>query len=323
MTRPDMKHLLFFICFGCVLSACEVEVDRPLPEHTPQMVFQGFMTPGDSVRLYLSRSYGPLEQVQIRDLLVDDAAVRFWINGVEMSQVIYRDTLISSFQELRSGYYLGKDATIPPGSRIDVEATHPDFGTARAGTTLPTPARILKVETIQNAFRQVFGNDDTYTQSILRVSFEDPAGEPNFYRILNAFIIYRRPDQPNQLRSQGLSVYGPALASSDGGFEAVTLYATDETMDGQVVTADFLCEFPDAYSPIDQWQEVLVDSLFLEVEYANQDYGEFQEKLFLQSQSVGGGISITPPEPVELYDNVEGGYGSIGGYVVKSDTITD
>ncbi|MDP5170579.1 MAG: DUF4249 domain-containing protein, partial [Bacteroidia bacterium] len=121
-----MRTLYILALSAILLSACETNVDRPLPEHTAQLVLYSTMEPGDSVRLYLTRSYGPLERVTINDLLIDDAEVKFWINGVPMANVQYRDSAsIFGFGD-SSAYYLGRDAVVKTGDLVAVEASHPD-----------------------------------------------------------------------------------------------------------------------------------------------------------------------------------------------------
>lgn len=314
-----MRTLYILALSAILLSACETDVNRPLPEHTSQLVLYSTMEPGDSVRLYLTRSYGPLERVTVNDLLIDDAEVKFWIDGVQMTDVLYRDSASIFSIGDSSGYYLGRDAVVGTGDLVTVEVSHPDYEAARGETTIPAAGTVIKAELIQNAFQTAFSADDGYTQSILRLTFNDLAGVRSFYRIQRGFFSFRDPDFPTQLQFGALDVYGPAVPTSDGGFESVDDYA--ENPDGGEITIDFLCEMPNASAPVDQWKEVNLDSLWVTTEFANEDYAEYQQKLRLQQQSGGNGISLTPNEPVELYSNIEGGYGVIGGFTSKTDSV--
>lgn len=314
-----MRTFYLLALSAIILSACETDVNLPLPEHNSQLVLYSTMQPGDSVRLYLSRSYGPLERVTVNDLLIDDAEVSFSIDGVSMTDIQYRDSLSFFGFEDSSAYYLGKDATVASGDFVAIEVTHPEYGTARGETRIPATGEVLKAELIQNAFRTVFSSTDAYTQSLLRLTFRDMAGIQSFYRVRQGFFSFRDPDFPTQLQFGALTIYGPALPTSDGGFESVEEYA--ESPDGGEITVDFLCDMPNAFAPVDQWKEVTLDSLWVTTEYANVDYAEYQQKLRLQQQANGNGISLTPVEPVELYSNVEGGYGVIGAFTVAVDSL--
>ncbi len=314
-----MRTLYILALSAILFSACETDVNRPLPEHTSQLVLYSTMEPGDSVRLYLSRSYGPLERVTVNDLLIDDAEVKFWIDGVQMTDVLYRDSASFFGFGDSSAYYLGRDAVVETGDLVTIEVSHPDYGTARGETTIPTAGTVVKAELIQNAFRTVFSSTDAYTQSILRLTFNDMAGVRSFYRVQRGFFSFRDPDFPTQLQFGALTVFGPAVPTSDGGFETVDDYA--ENPDGGEIVIDFLCEMPNAFAPVDQWKEVTLDSIWVSTEFANVDYAEYQQKLLLQQRSGGNGISLTPNEPVELYSNIDGGYGVVGAFTVKTDSL--
>ncbi|MDP5170887.1 MAG: DUF4249 domain-containing protein [Bacteroidia bacterium] len=316
-----MRRFIYLLLIATLTQACETNVNVPLPPHTSRLVLNSFLSAGDSVRLFLTRSYGPLERVTIQDLLIEDATVRFWIDDVEMTTVDFRDSIVDPFFGERSAYYVGRNGVPAAGSRVRVEVTHPDYEMASGETTLPSSARMIKAELIQNAYRQSIGNNDTYTQSILRVTFEDPNSESNYFRIDRAYFTFRDPDFPTQVQGGALSVIGPAVPTSDGGFEATGSFGTDENGSGGTVVIDFLCEMPNAFSPASEWKEVLLDSLYVSSETANEDYALYQEKLTLQQQNSGGGIQLSPSEPVELYNNIDGGYGVIGGYVLRADTL--
>lgn len=311
---------LYIILLALLGVACEEAVDLPLPEHNTRLVFYSATQPGDSLRLHLTRSYGPLERVTVNDLLIDDAEVTFFINGVDQGSVRYRDTSFNSQFGLgdSSSYYLSLGETAQAGDRITIEVSHPDYETARGETVISQAGSVIKSELIQNAFRSVFSANDAYTQSILRLTFTNPNDAAAFYRINRAFFSFTDPSAPNQEQFGVMTILGPAVPASDGGFESLELYA-EQPSSGEI-TIDFLCELPNAYAPVDQWVEVEPDSLWIDTEFANSDYAQYLEKLQAQQQSAGG-ISITPSEPVELYTNVEGGYGVVGSFTVKTDSL--
>lgn len=311
---------LYIILLALLGIACEDTVDIPLPEHTSRLVFFSATQPGDSLRLHLTRSYGPLERVTVSDLLIDDAEVTFSLNGVAQGNVLYRDTSFNSQFSLgdSSSYYLSLGEVAEAGDRITIEVSHPDFETARGETVVAQAGSVVKSELIQNAFRSVFSADDAYTQSILRLTFSNPNDAAAFYRINRAFFSFTDPTAPNQVQFGVMTILGPAVPASDGGFETPELYA-EQPSPGEI-TIDFLCELPNAFAPVDQWVEVEPDSLWIETEFANADYAQYLEKLQTQQQSVGG-INLTPAEPVELFSNVEGGFGVVGSFTVKTDSL--
>jgi Domain of unknown function (DUF4249) len=311
------------ILFSVLLTACEVTIDRPLPPHESKLVLHAFTRPDDSLRLSLTRSYGPLENVTVNDLLVDDATVRMWFNGVEQTPVDYRDTIMDPFFGTRSGYYLPRAAVPKEGDRVTIEVSHPEYGTARGETVLPMRATLVKVEIIQDAFRQVRGegSGQPYTQSILRLTINDPAGNENRYRIDFLRMLTVDPALPGFLIPEVVQVYGVATPSSDGGFETTSEYADDEGKDGQQMVVDFLCELPNAYVELAQWQAYDIDSVEVYFTNANRDFAEYQEKLRLQRDANNGGISLTPAEPVELYDNIDGGFGVVGGFLQQIENL--
>lgn len=311
---------LYIILLALLALACEETVDIPLPEHTARLVFFSATQPEDSLRLHLTRSYGPLERVTMNDLLIDNAEVTFFLNGVDQGQVQYRDTsLHSQFGDGdSSSYYLSLGEPAQAGDRITIEVSHPDFETARGETVIPQAGSVIQSQLIQNAFRSVSSANDAYTQSLLRLTFSNPNDAAIFYRVNRAFFSFINPTAPNQQQFGVMTILGPAVPASDGGFESLELYA-EQPSSGEI-TIDFLCELPNAYAPVDQWVEVEPDSLWIETEFANSDYAQYFEKLRAQQQSAGG-INLTPAEPVELYSNVEGGHGVVGSFIIRTDSL--
>lgn len=315
-----MKFIVRLLPLLLMLYACEVSVDRPLPPHEPKMVLQAYLSPELPLALYLSRSYGPLERVTMNELLIKDANVQITVDGQPQSPVVYHDTLSFFGFEDSTGFYVVPDAQVASGQRIAFAATHPDYGTASGETTIPSGADITRIGVVQNAYREIFGPGDAYTQSLLQLQVADPPGEANYYRVREMYFAFRDPEFPQQQQYGAASILGPAVPSSDGGFVADGRYASDEANNGGPLDLEFVVELPNAYAPANDWREVIIDTIFLDLEFANEDYARYQEQLQLQRES-SGGIQITPSEPVEPYDNIEGGFGAIGAFLTRRDTL--
>lgn len=166
--------VLLLIMSACLPDPLEV---RGIPRVKPEIVVSSVLLPGQSVAVFLSRSFGALDvsdesdpEAVINQIAVDDAFVT-------ISSINGRDTL----EYLGYGVYGGVFIDIQPGLAYTLEAESETLGKIRA-TTIAKP----QVEFQQISASLYFdGFDDTLAQ--VTYSFNDPV-QKNYY-LLNVIKI--------------------------------------------------------------------------------------------------------------------------------------
>ncbi|MEM7375048.1 MAG: DUF4249 domain-containing protein [Bacteroidota bacterium] len=313
-----------FALVGCMLflSACDGLVTEPLPEHTPQLVLNGFFEPDKPMDVYLSRSYGLLEQIDsAAQIMIEDATVELLEDGQVLAEMIYRDTIIDPFisfaRDRRLGKYSAAGLTAESGKTYTVRATRSGYEPIEASTTIPFPANVLAVEIDQNVARvQEPFQQTSRSQSIARITLADPADIVNYYSFGISIWFFDSAFQ-SQSQTEILSI-GLAERSDNGGFESGETIVSDQEFDGETATLEFLIDLPTSWLDRSEIYELAIDSIVVFSTSSNHDYAQYSIKKRQQAGGLGG-FDFFPSESVVVYDNVEGGFGILGGFVIRRD----
>ncbi len=321
------KFFCLFIVLLGLLSACEKSVELPLPPHDPKIVVNARLSAGDSIEVYVSRSYGPLEDVDSENIQLTDATVEILDNGQSLGQLAYRDTTVQDFWgsgEIILGKYVLRNHLAQADHTYSIKVSHPDYESVTAETTVPKAMKITQAEVAQNAFRKVYGDGYAEYQSLLRITVDDPAAIENFYRINHLQITVRNtfePSIPDSIFTMDIYVEGVAEEAGDGGYEALESYGKDETFDGTSGTIDFLCYLPTSDLAPNEIFDMEFTELIITSLSANADWYQYIDKVNLQRGSDIDDIGLFPSESVVVYTNVENGYGIFGAATKKTVQI--
>ena len=146
-TYPFLFLPLTALALG--MTSCYTEFD-PKIDSKPVLCMNSTITPGDSITLFLTRTWAWTEGEQKRlDLDVRDAEVRLTVNGE------FKETLTPARITINPGYSPGRQeyrecyrsGYLPAsGDVIRLEATSIQYGEAAAEITVPYPVPIDRIE---------------------------------------------------------------------------------------------------------------------------------------------------------------------------------
>jgi hypothetical protein len=170
-------NFIFLLIFG--LSACDPEeffspvVELDIPPHTSKLVVAAHFAPNsDSLRVYVSKSYGFL-----------DPKSQSWsdsdtVSGVQV-QLFRNDVLWSTFTRGRNAFYTsGKKIPSNDASIYRLQVSAPNYATVTATQKVPESVPITKATfTLQGGTEPDGTKVDLYT-----IEFNDPANDANFYQ---------------------------------------------------------------------------------------------------------------------------------------------
>ncbi|MEM7374015.1 MAG: DUF4249 domain-containing protein [Bacteroidota bacterium] len=333
------RSLFIAMLFGLLISACTTNLEVPLPEHPARFTLNTFLTEGQPIDLYVSRSFGLLESVEnnVKDILIPDAEVKLYKNGQFLDEMVFVDSssldtiyLSSVFgfpdsfevvtRDLVSSKFVpSKELPLPvAGDIYRFEVSHPDYEPASAETRIPFPATLLSVQRVIDSVEDR-DFDDGYLNRFdaIKIRLEDPSG-PNGYNVWGE-LMYTNPEYgPDTMMQAEWSntevvreldglVYGNALpipdTEFDGGIgELITFYRYQGC-----------CGYPE---DIQQGRKNIFHQYKLKVFVLTEAYATYQTKFIQQRQSRLDGIEsvFVPSEPVVIPSNVEGGFGIVGAY---------
>ena len=212
-----MKKYTLYIILCFTLLSCATDTIRPkeLLEYSDKLVVNGIIDNANPISIQITNSKAAFDTVL--PSLVKDAKVK----------LTYQSNVVELTYDLFTSTYTAPNI-IPAGEVAAIEISHPDYPNPNSVIKLPSALTATgKLE--ENAGIDTSGN----ISDIVSVSFQDKAGEKNFYRI-NFFY---RNETTNQYFLSTLNTTDPSLAEyntyrlNDG-----SLLFTDDLFDGQLKT---------------------------------------------------------------------------------------
>ena len=172
------------------MTSCYTEFD-PKIDSKPVLCMNSTITPGDSITLFLTRTWSWTEGEEEKlDLYVRDAEVRLTVNGefketLTPTKVILNPGFLPEYRECYRSAYLPAS-----GDVIRLEATSMQYGEASAEVTVPYPVPIDRIEPqVQtciaygdtNGFPAVADTCEFILRFKLLAYFTDPSESTDYY----------------------------------------------------------------------------------------------------------------------------------------------
>ncbi|MEZ4851632.1 MAG: DUF4249 domain-containing protein [Bacteroidia bacterium] len=314
-----MKSLIYIFPLILVLFAsCEQDLEVPFPPHEPKLVLNAYLHADKPFDVYITRSYGALEDVEVADILIPDATVEVYNGSDLLGTLNYRDTtMVDSF--INKTYVLGKyhldGLMVEAGKTYTIKASHSKYESVSATATIPAKPIVTKAEIVQDIYiyqysvnGEVYGNG----QSRIDVTVDDPAG-PNYYDFEVAIELF--DSTFNNLVYYQLDIQNNMVFDPEGGYYGDQLPMTDEDFDGGEGKMELLTWLPEEYGLLKDRKPLDIRKIYIQAISLSPDYYEFKRKFELQRENRGNDdLGIIPSEAIIIYSNVEGGYGIVAGF---------
>jgi len=163
--------LLFF-------SSCESIIEFKAEQTEPKIVIYTLLQPDSVIRVSVAEGHSIFEE-KYEPRQITDAIVRLYINGTLTETLAYVPPEPLPGYEPVSQYSHYMSGGIKPvlGSTYRIEVEVPGLGTAYGEAEVPEPVPLTGVDTL---IRPAEWGEK---QLIVKLSFRDPAGEENLYRL--------------------------------------------------------------------------------------------------------------------------------------------
>lgn len=167
--RRHLKRLIFFL--SVVLSSCEKEIAVTPPAHTPRLVINSMIFPGDTISVRLSRSVSILQSTA--DLVVANGTLQLLENGTLKETLQY---------DPASGTYRS-ETVAKAGREYSLRASAPSFEQVSVDCKMPELVPLSGVSYTPNAR----SNSEGEAMDELKLSFQDPgtAGDKYLIRFIH------------------------------------------------------------------------------------------------------------------------------------------
>ena len=272
------------------MVACQKELPFDQEVVTPKLVVNGLFTQDSVWKVHLSRSLSVIDEGELQ--AVSDGNVV--IKNAAGNQV-------AALQYEGDGVYAAASEMPAIDVPYTIEASAPGYATVTATDRIPGSVQILSLDTLSKRGPQ---GDDVLEFSL---TFTDPAGLANYYMIqLTVSVTYVEPGFDTIQYSYPQGVY-----CNDPNLENVTatdnyhreLLLNDQSIDGQTYTLKF--EMPDiGFGSGDELDGVLISLIS-----SSETFFNYRKSYQAYQQGEGNPFA----QPVQVYSNVEGGFGIFAG----------
>lgn len=273
--------------------------DFPLID--PTLVVNGFFTADSMFTFSVSRSLSVLDNAELK--LINDAKAILYEDGIA----------IDSLNGANAGNEFISQYSPIPGKSYHLTVSHPDYDTLMSWDEfLPQKGINLHASSIitDSSTWSIWLTPDTirygYAEFQCELNFDDPAGEPNYYvlRLLQIDTIDQHYDE-GVYYNERLQSTDPAIDDESSIFASdyinSMLFFTDESFNGKNYTIKF--------SAFD-WDFALHRQYVIELYSMSRS-----AYLYLRTREAFFNSRNDPfAEPVQVFNNVEGGYGIFAGY---------
>ena len=308
--------LLFFMLFSCTKI---IEIDFPKQE--PKLVVNSLFTNDSIFKINVSQTTN-----------FNQSSVKF-IPDAEIILSEENNDIVSQFEYTGNGIYKSINGYKPVlNKKYKIEINHPELGQIKSSNKIPVSPNILLI----NKRDSVFTDEDGYYMSEADITIQDNPNEKNWYEF--ELTAYYYDDY------SGIPGYGDSN-QIDTVPHKRTLYITSNDI---VLTNEGLTDYYPSYYPLSDTlfngltytlklqylppQDILGINdaeynlaknykLTVTVRSVTEEYYKYRKKLIIHLENQSGDVWDGMGNPVQMYSNIEGGYGIFAGYSSFTDTI--
>lgn len=304
-------YIFSWVLFLCLFTACEEPAPLRLNQNPAQLVVVCNFTPDRAVQAFVSKWQPILEETDVEYLR--DATVEIFRGDTYLEAL----QLVDPKHASEIPYYTTVNLAPEANVEYTIKVSAPGYEPATAKSRIPAPTRILSAQASGFQMEDEPDNGLFIATYNLRLSFEDPGDEVNFYHIslLQQIITFQKVEGDTLITGQYLLpiMFDPQdnenfrVAHIGGG-----LLLSDEGFENKFIDFDIPLRIE-----LKKNEEKL-GKLFVDLRTVSEEYYRYFAALSRQRQASGSPFA----EPVTLFDNIDGGQGIFAGYNSSRDSLS-
>ena len=299
------KKVIFFFLLIFIINSCTKEINIDLPEKEPKLVINSFFIPftlpyPKSFNVKVNQSSPLLDTTTVKSIA--DATVII-SSGNQIDTMKYDDSL--------NYYDLG--FTFPEtGKNYQLKVIKSGFKTVTSNDVIPD-----RVKMTSCSINPIASTDDCGgIYSEVTINFNDPPNEKNYYEVeIEGDTIYQIFSNDNIITSES---YYPSLLSFDAKNPEYLLF-NDNYINGKKHELRIFYYPPQYIDPDGRYIDKQV--VFLHFRSVSENYYKYKTSLLQHLYRQQGDILYGTGEPVNVFSNIENGYGIFAGYQEDTETI--
>ena len=302
--------LACFVALGS-FTGCDKELEYDVPTAPPQLVVNSVFTQDSLWEIEVSNSANPGQGSTIQYLT--DAEIKLWQNDKEVKDIVPKqETIIKMVggepQDFVRHYYASESTEIEEGQEYRIEVRHPDYKMASSRAILPYPADI-SWRGLANPNEVI----DIDGKAFRKLTFNLKNNSPNegYFAI-------------QLLYGDGTEIHKIEFFASDPIFNENQIFDEGDrtTEQGKIYDTNRGIFFSSqAFGGQQHSFDIFVETQYLdpagtfEVRILTFSEELYDYSIALQRQQNSSGNPFA--EPVQVYSNINNGYGIFGGYALS------
>jgi len=288
-----MRNYILVIGIAFFFNSCEKEIPLDDQEKAPRIVINGIFSANDTMRIHISESRNILYEGELPNITNADAKL-LDANG----------NVIGTFLHEGDGYYVMTEVIPQVGSVYGITVAATGFTSVSASSYTPEVLSSVQIDTLRTG--------ETMKYEII---FQDDPNEINYYSLSLKKLYYYYDSwtgdtvlyEDNYFCTNEVIVQS-GYSDVNGDICGMAMLFSDATFNGQ--NYSFSCS-----NYISVWEDTC--RMVATLSSVSEDYYKYNVTLAKYEQTQGDPFA----QPVQVYSNIENGFGIFGGYSSFSDTL--
>lgn len=300
-----MQRKTIFILLIFILISCSKEISIDLPEKEKKLVVNSFFIPFTTPN---PKSFNV--KVNQSSPLLDTTTMK---NITDATVIISYDNQNDTMKYNDSLKYYDLGFTFPDaGKNYELKVIKSGFKTIMSNDIVPSKVKMTSYEVNPIAGTNDCG--DIYSE--ITINYCDPANEKNFYEVeISEETTYQIFSNDNIITSES---YYPSLLSF-GAKNPEYLLFNDSYINGKKHELRIFYYPPQYTDPDGRYIDSHV--VFLHFRSVSENYYKYKTSLLQHLYRQQSDILYGTGEPVNVFSNIENGYGIFAGYQEDTETI--
>lgn len=289
-----MKARFVLLILFSVSVSCTKIIDIDLPNHESKLVINSLFTRGERIAVNISRSASIIGGIPPG---VFGASINLYRDGTLVETATSSDSLfLAGFGPVENGVYT-------------IEVSSPGFETVTATDSMPSKTFLNYAESTDEVWIDEIG----MRHKLLKLGFSDNDPDKNYYelKLKVRFLSRNYPSQDSSYVTKLANIGGimhPVLAESEQYYALIKGFLFDDSKFNNTdcnleIFAGIMNNKSDEYE------------LIVELNSVSESYYNYKKQLGIYLSKEDGDIFEGIPNPVNLFSNIEKGYGIFAGYL--------
>ncbi len=301
--------LLFYALVSSVLLyvSCQKELEINYPDIEPKLVVNCLFTPDSTFSVRVGQMLSLNDTVT--SFIINDAQCKIWENGIFAEDLLYTN----------NGFYVSRNIKAKTGNMYQIEISHPNFETVTATDTIPEPVEVSELYFEHNTLYDPL--DENYFHDV-NIRFQDNVAKQNYYEL--KLLVKEGPEEDDWrqtsnvllTKTNDLTLLNTGLID----YQPASIPFSDKLFNGQnyFLSTYYKLSFGGSYNGEIRYN---THDLIVSFNAVSYQYYQYSRKMIMHLRNQESDILEGIGDPVQIYSNIENGYGIFAAYNPNINTL--